>query len=294
MRTLLKSCLVLALALLTVESVDAQKRYLGFTKKKQYWSFGAGLNTMHYWGDVAPNDSKFSTDFKKTKPNFSVFATKRLTPSVSVKAMYSVGAIGGDDANANDIGRSLRRNLHFRNIINEVSMVGIVDLFKNQGVYFRRPKIPIPYIGTGIVFYHHNPQTELVRGSGEWVNLQPMQTEGVEYSRFGIGIPLVVGVRYKLTNSIDISAEFNARILFTDYLDDISTEYAAIEDMNPAQAPAGTSPQDFAYKGDAYENYNDSLVGQKRGDPNQNDFYAIFGVQLSYILPGSIKTPKFR
>jgi hypothetical protein len=74
---------------------------------------------------------------------------------------------------------------------------------------------------------------------GQWVNLHEaalkdnmltcnvlMQTTASKpYNLFQVAIPFGLGVRFKLNEAVDFSADPGFRYLFTDYIDDVSRNY---------------------------------------------------------------------
>jgi hypothetical protein len=258
-----KIVFVILLMGLSVCEVAAQhyQKWVWF-KRKQYISFGASINAMNYFGDITPSQSFTSLDIRYTKPSISIFVQKRLKPHFSARLMFTYGRIEGDDATADpkDINNQFRfaRNLHFRNDIFELSASGILDLVGNRGVFYQRPSKVIPYLTFGIAAFYHNPQAiapdkdqlgNSTKAGGEWVDLQPLGTEGqgrgkdgafaTPYSRIQVAFPLGVGLRYKISSRIDIGLEIAYRFTFTDYLDDVSgmyTDLAVFGDDNLARA----------------------------------------------------------
>ncbi|GAA4839958.1 DUF6089 family protein [Algivirga pacifica] len=315
------------------------KGYARFTKPKRYWSVGGGVNASHYLGDVAPSANLGSMDWRKTKPSLSLFAMKRLLPRFSVRFMFTQALIEGDDANANigvdvtetntqggaiagfdnffnpeNAGRFVR-NLHFRNNITELNTMIVYDFIKNDGLYYRRRRFPIPYISAGIGVFYHSPMARDVDNPDKWVHLRSKQTEGVSYLPVALAMPLGVGVRWRITNKLDIAAEATVRYTTTDYLDDVSSEfYASAEDMNSTDAyryayrahenygKLGDDLQYLEYLTRAYEggapnptDYNEfTEIGEIRGDPTQKDVYVNIGIHVNYIFRGNLKTPRYR
>lgn len=220
----------------------------GFNKDRRYNYIGISFDAFNYFGDLAPLSKKASTDISFTRPGIGVYYGNRFGPRFSYQVGFTYGTVKGDDfesANPNDPDAKYRyvRNLHFRNRIKELSIVGVVDLFKNETSYINRVQWT-PYVYTGVVVFHHNPQGMVPEDSGlpeagTWVNLQELGTEGqyadlletdvnygIEpYKNFQIAIPLGFGVRYRLNQVLDLSFESGIRFTFTDYLDDISGNY---------------------------------------------------------------------
>ncbi|MFM2134942.1 MAG: hypothetical protein RL021_342 [Bacteroidota bacterium] len=92
-----------------------------------------------------------------------------------------------------------------------------------------------------------NPQqlgTVLEKDGVYETDLRSWRTEGQGYSKetrgkqpyslLNIGIPAGGGVRYVLNKQWTISAEFSYYYFFTDYLDDVSDEYATYEELRAA------------------------------------------------------------
>jgi hypothetical protein len=223
-----------------------------FGKEKVYNSFGFGVNSMNYYGDLAPRPDKISTDISYTKPGFSLSFTHRFGPRYSLTASYLWGTLKGSDHESADplnaSGRSRYiRNLSFRNRINEFSLVANLDLFQNMATYISRVKWT-PYVFLGIAVLRHNPQglapDKLLDGNanpdaGKWVDLRPLGTEGQyanlldtdanhgikPYKLIQPAIPFGVGARFRINPLIDVSAEVGFRYLFFDYIDDVSQNY---------------------------------------------------------------------
>ena len=98
-----------------------------------------------------------------------------------------------------------------------------------------------PYFLVGIAGFHHNPQAQVPSeyvlpantaptafpNAGEWVDLQPLGTEGQNsellstdanfgikpYSLWQISIPIGIGARYRLADALDISFDISMRWL---------------------------------------------------------------------------------
>ena len=64
-----------------------------------------------------------------------------------------------------------------------------------------------------------NPKTSY---QGDWVALQPLMTEGVEYKRLNFVVPAGVGVKVLINPYLNIIGQVGYRFAFTDYLDDVS------------------------------------------------------------------------
>ncbi|MBK0404399.1 outer membrane beta-barrel protein [Adhaeribacter sp. BT258] len=287
---------VLFFSLVATTDADAQR----FTRKKTYSSVGVHLNAMNYFGDIVPEADFTSLRFKSTRPNIGVSYMRRFTPRISVRAALAWGRITGDDAKSasqNEAENYPRfvRNLRFRNDIKELSVVGTIDLFENRGTYLKRPDWS-PYAFAGVAVFAHNPKAE--DNSGNFVALQPLGTEGQlaadrgakgyedQYSKVQIAIPFGAGVRYKLDRNWDLGFEIGWRKTFTDYLDDVSSNYV----LSDADLPSAKAVEM------ANRSFDRSVhgPGQQRGDKTDQDWYIVTGFNLTYILPTNVRSPKFR
>ncbi|MGY2133794.1 DUF6089 family protein [Hymenobacter sp. HD11105] len=289
---------LLVLALATNEASAQQ-----FNKRKQYNSVGVSLNAMNYFGDVVPKASIPSFRFAATRPNVGLTFTRRFAPRISGRAGLSYGRITGDDikaANPNDNDAKFRynRNFAFRNDIVELSAIGVFDLVENRNTYVRRPDF-VPYVFAGVAAFYHNPKG-LVRDNatpglnpGDYVELQPLNTEGQTsgYSKTQISIPFGGGVRYKINKDFDIGLEIGWRKTFTDYLDDVSGNFADPANLRTPEARyfgrdiTRSRTGEFA----GFDN-----PGNMRGKSNEDDWYIVTGITLNYILQPRVKSPKFR
>jgi len=232
-----------------------------FGGKLIYTGIGISVGSLNYYGDLSPLPTKFSTDFKLTKPAFGISLFRRLGPRYSLMAQFMYGTLEGSDATSakkdnlsNGIFR-YDRNLSFRNRIKELSVTAVFDLFKNDET-FRKRVWWTPYVFAGVAVFAHNPMAKepatFLDGTsnpnaGKWIALQPLGTEGQysklkpgdvnygikPYSLIQVAIPIGVGARFRINDVLDLWADIGFRYTFTDYLDDVSKNYV---DLNSLQA----------------------------------------------------------
>jgi hypothetical protein len=215
-------------------------------KKFRYLAFGAGLHLLNYFGDLAPSEEFLSTDLSMVKPGVSLFANYRYGPRMSVKATLMYGRLMGDDyssADANDPAALRRyiRNLSFRNDVFDLSVTSQIYLYKNYLDFTARKGFNL-YLTGGVSVFYHNPMgripefkvtNERFADAGQWVALRPLGTEGQlsefydtkPYSNIQISIPVGMGMNFRINQRLDLDLELNYRILFTDYIDDVSGNY---------------------------------------------------------------------
>lgn len=299
----------------------------GLDRYKRYTSIGGSVNAFNYYGDLAPWEGKLSTDVAYTRPGLGLVAMRRISPLLSLRGTFTHGRVRADDFSADYLDEAAkyryRRNLHFRNTINELSFTGVLDFIKNRNDYFDRPWF-IPYVFLGIAIFHHNPKAQVPVNQqvdrAEWIPLQPLRTEGKAYSRIQIATPIGIGARIKLNQRLDLALEFGLRQLYMDYLDDVSTVYVdpGTLDSDLARTMAGRAREPIAAAVrqvrdvDSFNYANDNLIsfesvdgttysisrvntpGGRRGNPNDNDIYIVTSIQLTYIILPKIYRAKYR
>ena len=160
-----------------------------FTKRMRYTTFGLNAMATGYYGDIAPGPSFLSTNPKLIRYNLGIYAQRKFFPNWSARVSLSYGRLRGDDAESadksdlKDAGR-WERNLSFRNDIKKLSAVAIYDLRSNYNTFHKRSEFT-PYVFAGLAVFYHNPKA-YYKGNlmpEGWYALQPLQTEGVKYSK---------------------------------------------------------------------------------------------------------------
>lgn len=352
LRLLSSFCIIAALILANPSDSDAQNRRrkntyrnqstrvaqfsgkrLRFANAKQYITLGVSLNALNYFGDIAPRSSIASTDISFTRPGIGISSSVRFGKSLSARLGFMWGRISSSDFEVADPGDRddiyrYARNLQFRNNIKDLSLVAVYDVFPNPYSVSLRQSFT-PYVFAGISVFHHSPRAlvpstailspgqeltaDQIPQAGEWVALRPLQTEGESYSSISLSIPLGAGVRFRINQLIDIEAEINYRILFTDYLDDISTNYVdkgtldsdlakimSDRSLELTDAVSGES-REALFTQDNVLNTNLATYigadgveyihlpgygqeGAKRGEPSDNDVYLTTTVRVIFML----------
>jgi hypothetical protein len=253
--------------------------------KRIYNALGISLSALNYYGDLAPQPGRFSTDIKLTRPGIGLSYIRKKGPRLSVRAEFIYGVIQGADnssADARDAENGFyryRRNLSFRNRLKEFSFIALYDLLGNHGFYYHRYEM-MPYVFTGATVFYHNPQAKApsfdlhgnpLPQAGQWINLRPLGTEGQysklvyddanygvkPYSKIQFAIPAGVGLRVKVNQIADLWFEVSFRYLFTDYIDDVSGNYVDLGILRSDLARAmsyrnnelGLSENSFSYTG---------------------------------------------
>lgn len=236
---------------------------------------GVKAGISHYTGDLNSNHFNF------TKPAAGIVIRRNIDRRFAVKAEILILNIKGDDRISDDT-IQLNRGLHFRSSVQELSTqiefnflpYEVGNLLYNW----------TPYIFSGISIYNFNPQAE--NSTGQWVDLQPLGTEGQgttafptrkKYSRTQVSIPMGGGLKLSLNETLSLTFSFSARKTFTDYLDDVSTTFPG-------------NPTEFSSENLEMSDPNNSHnKNEQRGNELKDDWYYITGITLSFRLKGKNK-----
>lgn len=297
--------LSLAFLLLCVDSVFAQYK----------WDFGGSFGPSNYLGDVGSGgDAKKlgktsynrfgNVQWNETKFNLGGYARYRVHPKVSIRGSVTNVRIKGDDKFSSSVGRKAR-NLSFRNDLLETSITGEYYFYQtNDMSKAKRTGIKTgwggagkrkdfsAYVFAGVAGVYTNPKAQY---NGSWVKLQPLQTEGVKYSKFAIAIPMGVGVLYTVSRKWKFGFELNYRQTFSDYLDDVSAVYVDPKTLADPTAvalsnrrgeltdPSLPKVENYGYQ---YNDITKTWEAQKRGDAKQDDTYLTATFTVGYVLKG--------
>ena len=233
---------------------------------------------MNYGGDLQ------NTAFTFQKDNFSIGGALIYRISkFSLRAGLNYGKIRGDDQS--NTGYDFR-NLSFETKVGEASLSLQYDLF----LLDEQHKFT-PYVFVGVGGFHFNPYTTY---DSQKVYLRPLGTEGQGlpaypekkvYSLTQFAVPLGIGLKYRLSERIQVGVEFCSRLLFTDYLDDVSGTYA---DENELFKGRGQLAVDVSYRGDEIDPSRPYPSGERRGNPKQSDNYYTTSFSLIYVFPESL------
>jgi opacity protein-like surface antigen len=293
------------LVLATAQNANAQRWF-----KTSSLEFGLIGGASHYSGELT-NEQFFES--RGLKP--SVGLITRYTPHdvFTLRLSAQWGGLEGNDAWYQDGTETNPRNLSFRSVLWDFTGAAEINL---RTLDMRQSSGLIPYIFGGVSVFRFNPEAlfeydpnsphltrpgsayaDLQDRDGEWVELQPLATEGQETTEFNerrrynltqVAVPLGAGIKAKLSNKWTLGVEYGARITFTDYIDDVSTTYV---DPSRLQSQYGAMSAAMA---DRSPILHDELVSDAnddrnnvRGNPDNNDLYGIIGVTLTYRIYGN-------
>jgi opacity protein-like surface antigen len=238
----------------------------------QNFHFSGRLGLAGYQGDLKAH----SLSLSQTRLMGSIGVQYDLSEHLTARSYLTLASLKADDKKGTS---SMRlRNLDFQTGLFDWELSAQYDLFSLNDKWWT------PYLFAGIGIYHYNPYTK--DSAGNKVFLKPLSTEGEgfvqgvnNYKLTGFSIPVGLGFSYALNEDMRLGLEFGYRKIFTDYLDDVSGNYA---DKNALLNARGQTAVDLAWRGDEINGAPYPAAGSERGNPNQKDGY--YYIALTYTV----------
>jgi hypothetical protein len=221
---------------------------LAQVNKRNYRQRELGLfgGASYYLGDLNPRGH-----FLFSHPAAGIFFRYSTHYRYAFRLGFNYGSLSASDSKSSELDQ-LERNMAFESKIydfNAIAEFNFVDYrIGNDKHYFTM------FIFAGIGGFSFNPQT-----SGGNANLFPAN-KAKPYSTFQLNLPFGVGIKWNIHKRFGLGLEWGPRKLFTDYLDGVS--------------------------GVANNLSNGIIPGTMLGNPRTKDWYFMYGVTLSYVLPG--------
>ncbi|MEO6490861.1 MAG: DUF6089 family protein [Ferruginibacter sp.] len=269
--------------------------------KSTTFEIGASLGVMNCFTDLGGKKGtghKYyrGNDFSNSQVDAGIYMALMYKYAVGLRLDVTFGHVKASDETLEPVRETTYgrydRNLSFKSQIIELCMVAEIHprYFKNYEDAEKLPRLS-PYLLGGIGIFSFKPQAQL---DGQWIDLQPLRTEGQgfaeypdrkKYSLTQLVVPVGIGIKYKCTPIINISLECASRILFTDYLDDVSTQY-----VNPnlfSNYLSGQELENALKLNDRRDELNPThsyRPGTQRGNPANNDSYYTFNIRIAALL----------
>lgn len=253
------------------------------------------MNCLTDIGGRKGNGRRFikDLDWRCSRPCTGLYFSAIYQYTIGARAEFCFGKITGADSGLRNDQSSARnrylRNLNFSsNIIEGALLVEFYPLSLlagNQGASFS------PYVLAGFGIFHFNPYSSF---NGEKIYLHDLHTEGQGFREYSerlvyqltqINYPIGFGVKYEASAIVSFRLEVIHRILQTDYLDDVSTQYidpSLFHKYLPArEAALAEQLADRRRELDPNGDYNS---GQQRGNPASNDCYFSINLKLGFVI----------
>lgn len=238
-------------------------------------------------------------NWRVTKPGFSLYATGTYKDIIGLRLDATVGSIASYDSILKEsdpnLGERYGRNLSFRSRITDFQLAIefhplFLKSYENEAPYLS------PYFVTGIGLFFFNPQAFL---DGHWYFLQPLRLEGQGFAEYPghkpykcrqFNLPLGAGIKYELSAVVHLRFEIVHRILFTDYLDDVSTQYidASLFQHYLQPAQAAIAQKLYSRMQELQPGYRIS-PGMQRGDSKDKDAFFTIQLKLGWVFRRGVR-----
>ncbi len=243
----------------------------------QEGEYGFTAGAAHYFGDLNNRAA-----INRPKIALGVFFRKQFTNYTALRITAHYAQLGySDQYSQNEYQR--RRNLSFNTNIFEFALRGDFNFFKFVPTDFHYSFTPYATIGVGVFSY--DPYAYL---NGEKIYLRPLNTEGETfyqgrkaYGTMALCVPIGFGIKYSVTENLNISFEIAHRFTSTDYIDDVSKTYVGLDKFSsPGVPPVAAILQDRSFEtGDRI-----GIEGRQRGFSKQKDQFAIAEIGISFNI----------
>jgi hypothetical protein len=244
--------------------------------------------TSCYTGDLSPY-SMFRPSL--AKPAIGLLVKRNYNRRWNYRAGGFIGSLYGNDAlNTNVFMRT--RNLAFSSPLWEGSFGFEFNFFPYE---IGSEKFPATfYVFGGIGAFGFNPKAYY---EGEEMSLRNLTTEGQElstsetkkYAPVQVCLPFGFGGKLSFSKRFAVGIEWGFRKLFTDYLDDVSTNYADARLLAKERNQASVSLSGSIRR----TTTNPGNTGRMRGFSWNNDWYSIGAITLSLKIPNKQKCPSY-
>lgn len=244
----------------------------------QKWGITAKTGLSGYNGDLSFTQIPRG---EQVHGSFAVGGFMHISPVFRVKAMATFAKISASDKNSSFFKR--KRNLDFSSNIQELSLSWEYDYYNSKTT-----KGLVHYITGGIGIFHFNPTT--IDRFGKTVQLQKIGTEGQylpvgtpnrgrPYSLTQMNLLFGMGMYYRFNPQWSVGLEVSGRLLFTDYLDDVSSSGY----VNPGDFDefGQFTAKLLSYRGDELNPPEPRIF---RGVPSNNDSYGLVQLTCSYTI----------
>jgi len=223
------------------------------------------------------------------------FSPRSVRPAVALNMKYEFyylvirggiawAQLAGDDKFNKDVSYK-SRNLSFRTNVWEASLCAELNLVEPDLFY------AYPYLFAGVGVFKYDPYA--FDNEGKKVKLHPLRTEGQglpeypdrkKYSLTQFNIPVGGGWKWRFNKTYDLAFEFGYRVLFTDYLDDVSKNYVSgtvlTNRVGPKAAEMANRAKPIPGSGAT------PGPGEMRGNPGVKDSYFFSGIKLIMHING--------
>jgi hypothetical protein len=278
-----------------------------FGNEKIKFEAGVCFGPSFFLGDLGGNTGKgtnFLKDWNYETLTLSKGAYLTIYPVkwAGLRFQATMLDLKGDDALINTLGTDelwrKQRNLDFRTKVLEANLGAEIYptmLFNTDPE--NEPRLrPYGVLSGGM--FHFNPQGSLTDANGNktWYYLHPLRTEGEGFSEYPESKPYNLtqfnllyggGLKYYVSDRVNVGMEVVYRKTFTDYIDDVSQKYVDYryfpKYLPSSQASLAAKLADKAV-GIIYPGMTRYPAGNQRGDLKDADSYFTAVLKIGFRL----------
>ena len=174
---------------------------------------GIGIGATNYRGELSPN-----LQLQNSRPAFTAFYRKDVSVPITLRGGFMVGLLRADDGNVEGANGGVPPLQAYRqtNTKGSVWEASAVVEYNFMDYHYRTDKVHFtPYLFAGIAGFYANTTT--VSNNSALNN--SFNQDG---SMLGLAIPAGAGIKYALSQHINLGLEVGVRKTFTDQLDHLS------------------------------------------------------------------------
>ncbi len=254
----------------------SSQNFLSWQFNDRYFSFSLGTGTSTYFGEL-----NYDSDINSQPSLISAGIEARLLSKFATRIEANYFTLKGKDSNAPFDSFERQRNLSFESRNFQIRLDGIYYLKPYRGDYHKRWVFD-PYFTTGIGYLQYNPAADF---NNERFLLREAQTEGVSYSKWAFTVPLGVGAKFRINEFLNVNFEVLYHLAFTDYLDDVSSNYGTDFDNSIAEFLADRKDEVGVLNTTFYDQIQ---PGARRGDSSDNDQFLLISIKAELFIPPGI------
>lgn len=262
------------LAFLFTVKTNAQSEQYEYVQEAE---FGMTAGVAHYFGDINNRAA-----INRPKIAIGAFFRKQFGNYIAARLTGHYAQLGYSDVYSNNEYQK-RRNLSFNTNIFEIAVMGDFNFFKFV------PTDPnhsfTPYASLGIGVFSYDPYAFY---NNEKIYLRPLNTEGQSfyedrkvYGTMALCFPIAFGLKYALSDKVNISIEVGHRFTTTDYLDDVSKTYVGLDKF---PAVSGKSVAGIMQDRSFETGVPIGIEGRQRGFSKQKDQYSFAEIGISFNI----------
>jgi hypothetical protein len=203
---------------ITIASLLCAGYFVKAQVSQSKYAFGLNAGTFVYQGDLTPSAVG---SFRTPGLAIGLNASRYLTNKFSVRLDLNFGKLKGADSAYKTPAWRQQRNFAFNTPVTEVTGSVVWDAFGRERKFS-------PYLFAGLGYSFLKINRDYSRFNTEYFASEPNTIEGLETDinhRQPGGLPIVpmgLGIRYRLTNTLSLNTEASYRYISSDYLDGFS------------------------------------------------------------------------